>query len=148
VRKSLPIIIVLVIIAAVVGLVLANNNNNDTNTTPSPTPPPASSSNDNSSDSNNNNSSNNTTQPAATNKVTISNFSFSPSQITVKKGTTVTWTNSDNTPHTVTADSGTGPNSDTLQSGDTYSFKFDTVGSFSYHCSFHSYMHGTVVVTD
>ncbi len=78
--------------------------------------------------------------------VSIKDFSFSPATVTVKKGTKVTWTNNDSTAHTVTADSGNGPDSSTLNPGDTYSFTFSSAGTFAYHCSFHSNMHGTVVV--
>ena len=87
------------------------------------------------------------TQTATTNAVTIKDFAFSPAKITVKVGTKVTWTNQDSTPHTVTADSGSGPDSGTMNQGQTYSFTYDTVGSFPYHCNFHSNMTGTVEVT-
>ena len=87
------------------------------------------------------------TQTATTNAVTIKDFAFSPAKINVKVGTKVTWTNQDSTPHTVTADSGSGPDSGTMNQGQTYSFTYDTVGSFPYHCNFHSNMTGTVEVT-
>lgn len=99
-------------------------------------------------------SSNNTPQPAtmdlvATNKVSIANFAFAPHAITVKKGTTVTWANNDSTAHTVTeSDDQTGPKSGTLNTGDTYSFTYDTIGTFNYVCSFHSSMTGSVTVTE
>ena len=78
---------------------------------------------------------------------TIQNFQFSPSTLTVKKGTKVTWTNNDGASHTVTADQGSGPASSPLGQGDTYSYTFNTVGTFNYHCSIHPSMHGSVVVT-
>ncbi|MFI9723113.1 cupredoxin family copper-binding protein [Streptomyces sp. NPDC052396] len=81
--------------------------------------------------------------PAAANRVTIAGFAFSPSTLTVSKGTTVTWTNNDSAPHTVT---GSGLNSPTLSRGATYSFKFNSTGTFSYICTIHPSMHGTVVV--
>jgi plastocyanin len=77
--------------------------------------------------------------------VTISNFAFAPTTITVHKGTTVTWTNEDSVAHTVTGDNG-GPSSGDLGQGVTYSYTFNTVGSFPYHCAIHTYMKGTVVV--
>jgi len=86
--------------------------------------------------------------PASTNAVTIQNFAFSPASITVKKDTMVTWTNKDSTAHTVTADSGNGPASQPLQPGQSYSFTYNQTGTFTYHCSIHPEMHGTVVVTD
>jgi plastocyanin len=82
----------------------------------------------------------------STNSVTIQNFSFSPASITVTPGTTVTWTNKDTTAHTVTADSGTGPNSSQLQPNQTYTFKFDQAGTYAYHCSIHPQMKASVVV--
>lgn len=76
----------------------------------------------------------------------ISNFAFSPANITVAKGTTVTWTNNDGVTHTVTGDSG-GPNSPFLSKGATYSYTFNTAGTFPYHCTPHPSMKGTVTVT-
>lgn len=87
--------------------------------------------------------------PQATSSVTIQNFAFSPAAITVKKGTTVTWTNQDSTEHTVTETDGqTGPQSGSLGNGKTYTFAYNTAGTFHYHCSIHSEMTGTVTVTE
>jgi len=68
---------------------------------------------------------------------------FVPSTLTVKKGSTVTWTNNDITAHTV---SGNAFNSPTLQPMQTYSRKMDTVGAFDYTCSIHPVMQGTINV--
>lgn len=87
------------------------------------------------------------TAAAATQSVTIQNFAFSPSSITVAPGTTVTWTNKDNTAHTVTADSGTGPNSGQLMQNQTYSFTYQQPGTYPYHCSIHPQMKATVIVS-
>jgi plastocyanin len=93
--------------------------------------------------------SNSNSTAVATDKVSISNFSFSPSSITVKKGTTVTWTNHDSIAHTVVETDGkTGPNSQNIDNGKTYSFTYNTVGAFAYHCSIHPEMTGTVTVTE
>jgi len=74
---------------------------------------------------------------------------FSPASITVKKGTAVTWTNKDAVTHTVTEnDEQKGPDSGDLASGKTYSFTYDTVGTFKYHCAIHPNMTGTVTVTE
>jgi amicyanin len=93
-----------------------------------------------------NNNSNQT--PVATNKVSISNFTFSPASIKVKVGDTVTWTNHDSIGHTVTADSPSSdaPASDTLVKGKSYSFTFTKAGTYTYHCEPHPYMKGTVTV--
>ncbi len=85
----------------------------------------------------------------STNHVAISNFAFSPANITVKKGTIVTWTNQDTVGHTVTeTDSQTGPRSATLSKGQSYSFTYNDVGTFKYDCSIHPYMTGKVEVTN
>jgi plastocyanin len=88
-------------------------------------------------------------EPSATNAVTIQSFAFSPASITVKKGATVTWTNQDSAAHTVIeTDSQTGPNSPDLSKGKSYSFTFDSAGTYHYHCSIHPSMTGTVTVTE
>lgn len=79
--------------------------------------------------------------------VAIQDFAFHQPSLTIKKGDTVIWTNKDSAPHTVTVDSDGGPASPTLNTNGTYSFIFNTAGTFSYHCSFHPSMHGAVVVT-
>lgn len=85
----------------------------------------------------------------ATDAVTVQNFAFSPANITVKKGATVTWTNKDSTTHTATENDGqTGPDSGDLATGKSYSFTYNTAGTFKYHCSIHPDMTGTVTVTD
>lgn len=82
-----------------------------------------------------------------TSQVTISNFSFNPSSVTVKKGTKVTWTNNDNVPHAVNSDNGIF-NSQTMQPGDSFSFTFTEAGSYPYNCSIHPNMKATIVVTE
>lgn len=67
--------------------------------------------------------------------VTIANFQFTPATITVKAGSTVTWTNKEGA-HTVTADDGSWE-SPTLKAGQTFSRKFDRPGTHRYYCSFH-----------
>lgn len=75
--------------------------------------------------------------------VVIKNFTFEPSQLTVKAGTTVTWKNEDSTVHTVT---GTGWDSGQVQPGAEFQKTFDTAGTYDYHCSIHPSMTGKVVV--
>jgi amicyanin len=83
------------------------------------------------------------------NSVSIKNYAYSPSPLTVKVGTTVTWTNTDIARHTVTVDDATknGPKSPFFGQGQSYSFTFTQAGTFTYHCEPHPYMHGTVEVT-
>ncbi len=83
------------------------------------------------------------TTPTTGNSVSIANLSFSPSTLSVAVGTTVTWTNNDNVVHTVTSDTGVF-NSPDLSPGQTFTYTFNTTGSFAYHCSKHTYMKGTV----
>jgi plastocyanin len=83
---------------------------------------------------------------AGASAVTIKNFAFAPADLTVKTGTTVTWTNQDSATHTVTFDSG--PTSDGLVNGATYEQTFGTAGTFTYHCRIHASMKGTVTVTN
>jgi amicyanin len=84
--------------------------------------------------------------PAGPNEVNIDGFAFAPATLTVKAGTTVTWTNKDEDPHTV-VDNGGAFRSQALGSGGTYSFTFPAAGTFDYICSVHPFMHGNVVVT-
>ena len=91
--------------------------------------------------------SNNQTQTTA-NQVGISNFAFSPTDITIKKGTTVTWTNNDSVAHTVKFESSDIPESENLGNGQSFSFTFNNQGTFNYICGLHPSMHGTVTVTE
>ena len=78
-------------------------------------------------------------------KVSIYNMAFAASGTTVTKGTTVTWTNNDNMTHTVTADDNSFT-SGYLNKGDIFSHRFDSTGTFNYHCSVHTGMTGSVTV--
>lgn len=82
---------------------------------------------------------------ASAGAVSIANFAFSPASITVAVGKSVTWTNNDSATHTVTWDDGSA-GSDRLAPGASYSRTFTTAGTFTYHCSIHTSMKGTVVV--
>lgn len=86
-----------------------------------------------------------TPEESGGNRISISGFSFSPSQLQVKVGTRVTWTNRNSTSHTVSADDGSFSSGD-LDLNDTYSRTFDEVGTFAYHCDFHPSMTGTIEV--
>ena len=76
--------------------------------------------------------------------VKIGNFTFGPQELKVKAGTTVTWTNEDDIPHTVVS-----PNnfrSKVLDTDGTYTFTFTNPGTYKYFCSLHPHMTGTIVV--
>jgi plastocyanin len=79
------------------------------------------------------------------NSVSIVNMSFSPASLTVTAGTTVMWTNNDNMTHTVTADDDSF-DSGNIAMGTKYSKLFSTAGTYSYHCTIHPNMKGTIVV--
>jgi plastocyanin len=83
--------------------------------------------------------------PAADAKVQIDQYAFLPQRITVKPGTTVTWTNDDDAPHTI-ASSAKVFKSRPLDTGDKFSFTFTTPGTYAYFCSVHPQMTGTVTV--
>jgi len=85
-------------------------------------------------------------QARATNTVEIKNFKFAPQTITVKAGTVVTWTNTDDTGHTATA-TDQSFDSKLFGRGESYSFTFTKPGTFDYRCTPHQYMTGTVIVT-
>ena len=85
-----------------------------------------------------------TAAQAQDNQVKISNFTFNPPKLTVKAGSTVTWTNDDDIPHTVTSPPSI--RSKALDSDETFSFTFTTPGIFNYFCSLHPHMTGTIVV--
>ena len=77
--------------------------------------------------------------------VSLANYAFSPTSLTVAAGTTVTWTNNDTAAHTVTADDGSF-DSGNLAPGATFTFTFATAGSVAYHCNYHPNMVATIVV--
>jgi plastocyanin len=83
-------------------------------------------------------------EPAAA-EVKIDNFTFAPQRLTIKPGTTVTWINEDDIPHTVAA-TGKEFRSKVLDTNDKFSFTFTAAGTFEYFCSLHPHMTGTIVV--
>jgi LPXTG-motif cell wall-anchored protein len=78
--------------------------------------------------------------------VSIQDFFFDSGQLSVAPGTTVTWVNEGQAPHTTTADDGTW-DSGTLQPGEDFSFTFDQPGTYTYHCSIHPDMTASVKVS-
>ncbi|MDD4931506.1 MAG: plastocyanin/azurin family copper-binding protein [Candidatus Colwellbacteria bacterium] len=81
--------------------------------------------------------------------VLISGFSFQPGKISIKKGSTVKWTNENDIGHDVVADI-IPPyfKSPILLKGESYSFTFDKVGTFGYYCGIHPSMKGTIEVVE
>ena len=84
-------------------------------------------------------------QPAANAAVKIDNFVFGPPTLTVSVGTTVTWTNSDDIPHTSVSTEGVFK-SKVLDTDEKFSFTFTKAGTYPYYCTIHPKMTGTVVV--
>lgn len=83
--------------------------------------------------------------PASAEAVTIENFSFAPSVLTVTVGTSVTWTNEDDMPHTVKSVDGLFSSAG-LDTGDSFTYQFTQPGVYRYYCAIHPMMTATVVV--
>ena len=79
--------------------------------------------------------------------VTIIDDSFKPATLTIQSGATVTWTNKDDDPHTITSER---PlfDSQGLAQEDTYSFVFRKPGTYKYYCKVHPFMKAVVIVTE
>jgi plastocyanin len=82
------------------------------------------------------------------NVIAIKDFVFSPSTLTIKAGSTVSWVNQGSAPHTVNSDKSSPVQfaSKELQSGGSYSFTFSKPGTYPFHCSIHPSMVGTIIV--
>ena len=78
-------------------------------------------------------------------QVIIDNYAFSPAPLTVKVGTTVTWINQDDDPHTVDSTQGKFKSA-TLNKGDRFEFRFTEAGEFPFFCRFHPKMTGKIIV--
>jgi plastocyanin len=84
---------------------------------------------------------------AAEARVMIDNFSFSPAELVVARGTHITWTNRDDIPHTVTSrDDPHVLKSPALDTEDSFAVTLDAPGTYHYFCTLHPHMQGTVVV--
>ena len=85
---------------------------------------------------------------AAQINVMIENYQYSPSALSVHVGDSVTWTNMDQAPHTVTTSSGPEKiSSPTLQKGESFTFTFTKAGTYQYYCAVHPEMKASVTVT-
>jgi plastocyanin len=78
-------------------------------------------------------------------KVSIANFAFDPVTLSIKTGTTVTWTNNDTVAHNVLSDDGSWGSS-SLAKGATFTYTFTQAGTFPYHCGVHPTMKATIIV--
>jgi plastocyanin len=80
--------------------------------------------------------------------VSIGNFTFTPQTLTVKAGTTVTWTNKDDIVHGVAWTNNAFARSNALDTDDSYSFTFTTPGTYQFFCYIHPRMVGSIVVEE
>ncbi len=83
---------------------------------------------------------------AANAQVTIDNFSFSPTPLNVKVGTTVTWLNRDDIPHSIVCPT-LEVHSHPMDTDEKFAYKFEKAGTYDYLCGIHPHMHGQIVVT-
>ena len=88
---------------------------------------------------------NNMPTSAAKDQIVIENFSFKPATVTVKAGTTVTWVNRDNEPHTV-SDSDKLFKSGAMDTDEQFSYTFAAPGTYNYFCAIHPRMTGQIIV--
>ena len=79
-------------------------------------------------------------------QVKIDNFSYAPSTLTVRTGTTVTWVNQDDVPHNIVSTEGNTLKSSLLDTDQKFAYTFDKAGTYRYHCFIHPQMLGTVIV--
>lgn len=146
-KSTIAIAVVILIVIGVVGAVLASNKD-DTKPQTENTPQTSQNQQQSAAQSQQQTASD---DQSADSEVEIEDFAFAPATITVKKGTKVTWTNRDSVQHDVAPDAG---DSDAFKKGpllakdESYSFTFNTPGTYKYHCSPHPQMMGTVVVAD
>jgi plastocyanin len=78
-------------------------------------------------------------------KIAVKDFMFNPTPLTIKTGSTVTWINMDDEPHTAVSDTGLFK-SGGMDTNESFSFKFDKPGTYHYTCTIHPRMVGTIVV--
>ena len=78
-------------------------------------------------------------------QIVIKDFTFMPMSMTIKAGSTVTWANKDDEPHTVVSDTGLF-RSGAVDTDESFTFKFDQPGTYHYTCTIHPRMVGTIVV--
>ena len=137
-KKTLLMILATLFIIIGGIIVFVKMSNNDTNTT--------NETNDNSSKSDISESSEILVGSVS---ISIRNLAYSREKITIKKGSTIAWTNEDSMAHTVTSTSSSDSfDSGTLEKDQTFSKTFNSVGTFDYFCSFHSSMKAEVVVVE
>lgn len=86
------------------------------------------------------------TAVAADTQIVVDNFTFSPTPLMVATGTTVTWVNHDDIPHSIVCPD-LKVKSHPLDTDDSFAYRFEQAGTYDYICGLHPHMHGQVVVT-
>jgi plastocyanin len=79
------------------------------------------------------------------NRIVVKDFMFNPNSLTIKAGSSVTWANKDDEPHSVVSDAGLF-RSGAMDTNESFTFKFDKPGTYHFTCSIHPRMVGTIVV--
>lgn len=131
-KKGVIISIIVAIIIIAAGIYFYSYSNSPSNPPETPNNTPSTSA---------------TETTSGTNTISIEGFAFSPKTLTIKAGTTVTWTNKDSASHTVTSDESKRElNSPNLGNGASYSHTFNTPGTYNYHCTLHPMMKATIIV--
>lgn len=144
-KKVLGLIVTVVVVLAIGGLLLVSGGDDNQSATPS---------NQSSTESSETHSDGGASQDEAgvaeTETVNIQDSAYSPANIRVKKGATVTWTNQDSIQHDIMPDeeSDNFKASELLSQGESYSFTFNEVGTYTYHCTPHPFMKGSVEVVE
>lgn len=146
-KTAAVLLAVVVVLAGIVGIIALNSDDEafPTNRSETALEQPAGSQ-----TKSGNGSETKSNESAAKDTVEIKDFAFNPATITVKKGTKVTWTNQDTAKHDVTPDkeSNDFKGSELLAKGEKYEFIFNKTGTYTYHCTPHPHMKGTVIVTE
>jgi plastocyanin len=134
-QTSVVTVMIILILVLAGGLYLYNKNKTDspnsTPTTTSPTPSPTF-------------IELSPTPTDLSNNIAIVNFAYTPQTYTLTVGGTITWTNNDSDPHTVTSEGNF--DSGNMEQGDKYSRTFDETGEFDYICTYHPNMTGKIIV--
>lgn len=144
-KKVLGLIVTVVVVLVIGGLLLVSGGDDNQSTAPS---------NQSSTESSETHSDGGASQDEAgvaeTETVNIQDSAYSPANIRVKKGATVTWTNQDSIQHDIMPDeeSDNFKASELLSQGESYSFTFNEVGTYTYHCTPHPFMKGSVEVVE
>jgi amicyanin len=148
--KSIILVIVAVVVLAGAAFAITRNSNDGEQPTATDTQTTQTTNDTDEQNTESKTQSNNSDTQGQTSSVEIKDFAFSPSNITVKKGTAVTWTNRDSVQHDVSPDqeSEAFKGSQLLAKDASYSFTFNTPGTYTYHCGPHPQMTATVVVTE